>query len=521
MAVFQRWDHFPQIIDRFRMQTNQQFRIHIWNNSGHKLDIGDFPRDRILIVDSPENFGSKARFYLLKEAIGNPVIFLDDDEEIDFDFVEHMYSEWKAYGSQTVLGWFGRAFTGESYWNSILNPSQGTEVDYIATKAMIIDRKIFELSPELLNLPSEYDGVEDLYLCVLARSHGMKLFISEKKSRSIEDGKDQYHKLHDEKERLFQKFRMAGWRLLKDDESSLPLVSVIIPCFNYGQCVIEAIQSILHQTFQDFEIIIVDDGSNDGVTRKVLSDIKHPRIKVIYQKNRGESAARNNGIRNARGTYILPLDADDKVHSTLIEKYVWLLKNNPSLGFAYSGVQFFGDRSGLFADCFYEYNFSRLLTRNFIHITSLFKKEDWERIGGFNESITEAEDWEFWLNMGKHGIYGQLLPEPLLFYRSHDASQSTTRTAEKEKIIFPEILKIHSDLFLPDNISKINDEWNNKNKSTSIVVSSEHVRGIAEYIRSLEEEKRLALQEIYQSRGWRIISFLHKIRMKIPIVNRM
>ena len=108
--------------------------------------------------------------------------------------------------------------------------------------------------------------------------------------------------------------------------SSLPEVSVIIPCFNYAHYLIEAVTSVLNQTYQNFEIIIVNDGSTDNfheVAELILSEYDQNKIKILSQKNAGQPAiVRNNGIKEAKGKYILCLDADDKIHVNFLEKCV-------------------------------------------------------------------------------------------------------------------------------------------------------------------------------------------------------
>ena len=108
---------------------------------------------------------------------------------------------------------------------------------------------------------------------------------------------------------------------------SEPLISLIIPCYNYGQYISEAIESVLKQTYQNFEIIVIDDGSTEELTKQVVSELNYPKSKVIRQENRGLSAPRNGGIREARGEFIVPLDADDKLHPTFLQKCLLIFLN--------------------------------------------------------------------------------------------------------------------------------------------------------------------------------------------------
>jgi glycosyltransferase involved in cell wall biosynthesis len=114
--------------------------------------------------------------------------------------------------------------------------------------------------------------------------------------------------------------------------SHVPQVSVIIPCYNQGRYLDDAITSVLVQTYQNFEILIVDDGSTEPETIEILQDYQQPKTRIIRTENQGVATARNLGIAQAQGTYILPLDADDKIADSYLEKAVTLLEGNEQLG---------------------------------------------------------------------------------------------------------------------------------------------------------------------------------------------
>src|ERR1700736_2112376 len=117
-----------------------------------------------------------------------------------------------------------------------------------------------------------------------------------------------------------------------------PRVSVVIPCFNLGEYVDEAVDSVLCQTLQDLEIVIVNDGSTDPHTNAKLAGYSKPRTRVIQTENQGLAAARNVGIADSRGDYILPLDADDRIAPTFLEKTAAVLDQHPEIGIVYSKV---------------------------------------------------------------------------------------------------------------------------------------------------------------------------------------
>jgi len=190
------------------------------------------------------------------------------------------------------------------------------------------------------------------------------------------------------------------------------MVSIIIPCYNHQEFVCETIESCLNQTVKPLEIIVVDDGSTDKSLEVAL---KYP-VTVIKQPNMGLSAARNSGIRLARGKYCLPLDADDKIAETFLEKTIGL---NDIVSV---GQQEFGD-----SDNYWESKPTGLLKdfliANQINCASLFKREIWERTGGYDEEMLDGyEDWDFWTRAIALGYKISMVNEPLFFYRKHGTS---------------------------------------------------------------------------------------------------
>jgi len=214
-CVYARADRVPKMLEQLKTQTIQNFKVNLWNNSGQKLNISNFPQDKIQIIESKTNIGSQARFRLAKKTIGNPIIFFDDDETLAPNFIEYNYKEYLKYGPKVILGWFTRTFTQESYWKST-GAGHGQEVDYIATKAMILDREIIDKEPLLQNIPKDFAKVEDLYLCYIARmKYNMKMIKIDRTTSSFVDNKDQWKNIN--KEKAFSLLRKNGWWLLKDN----------------------------------------------------------------------------------------------------------------------------------------------------------------------------------------------------------------------------------------------------------------------------------------------------------------
>jgi glycosyltransferase involved in cell wall biosynthesis len=225
-----------------------------------------------------------------------------------------------------------------------------------------------------------------------------------------------------------------------------PTVSVIVPCYNQGQYLDEAVGSIFAQTYQSFEIIVINDGSTDAETVKLLKHYQKPNVKVIHTDNRGPSAARNTGIQQAIGHYILPLDADDRIQPTYLEKAVNLLDSHPDVGIVYSQAEFFGTKTGL---CnLPTYSFPEILLGNMIFNSSFYRKADWQKIGGYRENMTYGwEDYDFWLSIVELGRATMQIPEPLYLYRQVPNSRSDRLTRDRQIISYAQIFHNHPRLY--------------------------------------------------------------------------
>jgi GT2 family glycosyltransferase len=210
--------------------------------------------------------------------------------------------------------------------------------------------------------------------------------------------------------------------------TDVPAISVVIPCYKQAEFLPEAVESVIAQTFTDWEVVIVDDGSPDQ-TGEVADDLArlHPtkRIRAVRQANAGVARARNAGIERARGSYILPLDADDRIGPTMLERTYRLLEEQPGVAIAYTDVQMFGDDNGVIRA--EEFNPTILPTANHLSYCSLYRREVWEAVGGYNPNMVYGyEDWDFWVGAVECGYVARRIPEPLLEYRV----RSATRTAD-------------------------------------------------------------------------------------------
>jgi glycosyltransferase involved in cell wall biosynthesis len=204
------------------------------------------------------------------------------------------------------------------------------------------------------------------------------------------------------------------------NKEKTPLISIVTPFFNRKDTMPETIRSVMGQTFQNFEYIIVNDGSTLPESDEYIKKIKHPKIKVINQVNSGVASARNNGIKHARGKYIMCLDSDDIIDPTFVEKAVLALESDPEISLVTFDTKMFGVLQDYY---FYrDYDPKILLEDNFIITASIFKKEAWEVAGGYKNEIG-YEDWEFWVNITENGYFGKHIPEALFNYRTAQNSR--------------------------------------------------------------------------------------------------
>ncbi len=211
-----------------------------------------------------------------------------------------------------------------------------------------------------------------------------------------------------------------------------PLVSIVIPVYNAEKYVKEAIQSALDQTYKNIEVICADDCSTDDSVGEINSLVKKfDNVKLFkLEKNSKTSAARNLAIANSNGEYILPLDADDKIHPEYVAKAIKVFEKDRSIGVVYCKARKFGasDKPWKLPN----YHNIRMMYENLVHCSGLYRKSDWEKYDGYCELLKEGlEDWDFWLNFTKEGRKFYRIEEGLLFYRIYKYDQNRTINAKK------------------------------------------------------------------------------------------
>lgn len=211
-------------------------------------------------------------------------------------------------------------------------------------------------------------------------------------------------------------------------------VSVLVPTYNRAAFIVEALSGVLAQTIQDFEIIVVDDGSTDDTAERVRG-LGDARIHYLTQEHRGVSAALNLGWQHAHGEYIARLDSDDRWLATLLQELTAPLDADSTLGVVYGraqGINALGERlpqlTGA-AERFAGQTLKSLIYGDFVCPTAVvIRRAALAQVGGYDESLIANEDWDLWIRIAPH--YGiAYIPRVLAEYRYH--AQNLTRTTSE------------------------------------------------------------------------------------------
>lgn len=252
----------------------------------------------------------------------------------------------------------------------------------------------------------------------------------------------------------------------------MSLVSVIIPCYNQGEFVCDSVNSVLNQVYQNFEIIIVDDGSDDESTVIKLNNLNHKKIKVIHSENQGLSAARNRGFIEATGEYIQFLDADDIISPLKFEAQLDVFDQHQDTDVCYTNFRIYDiekqsfvdiqDKMFLSEDPFMDFLFKWERGLSIPIHCAMFRKNLWESDLPFNEDLRSREDWLMWCSLAVREVKFYFLDKEYAIYRHHKNNMSKN-TVEMNYSIFlaayyimqiiPEYLKKE---FLKKTIEHIN-----------------------------------------------------------------
>lgn len=180
-----------------------------------------------------------------------------------------------------------------------------------------------------------------------------------------------------------------------------PILSIIIPCYNSESTLETTLESVMNQDFQDWEAIIINDGSIDATEAIALRWVeKDKRFRYFAKPNEGLGKTRNFGIERSNGIYILPLDSDNQLIKDFTLQAITIFEKNQDVGVVYGDAEYFGEKTGLWKVA--EYDFKKMLVGNYIDACALFRKKLWIEAGGYDENMPYQgnEDWDLWLTFG-------------------------------------------------------------------------------------------------------------------------
>jgi len=184
-------------------------------------------------------------------------------------------------------------------------------------------------------------------------------------------------------------------------DSHTPPLTVVIPCFNDGVSLPEAVASVERCAPEGTEIVIVNDGSTDPDTERALALLSEDGYVVLDQQRSTPGAARNHGFHRARSPFVLPLDADDRLREGFAHTAVAAMTADSSIGVVYGDWNEFGLRTGRRRAP--PFRIEKLLIGNFIAACALVRKQAWEAAGGYDPDIHSWQDWEFWISVAERG----------------------------------------------------------------------------------------------------------------------
>lgn len=298
-----------------------------------------------------------------------------------------------------------------------------------------------------------------------------------------------------------------------------PLISVIIPAFNYAHLVEETIQSVIAQSYSYWEIWVIDDGSTDA-TKATIQEIarREPRVKYYYQENRGLPVARNTGFQLSKGKYIQFLDADDLIHKSKFSEQIEIMESDPTIDVCYTNFRWFRDtldnltpRYGVnlelsenpFEDFLLRWDNELIIP---IH-AALFRRDIWHDSQPFNEQLRAKEDWFMWCTLARNGKKFFFYNQDYAYYRLHGQNMCAD-------LIHMTTYFVRATYYLteivPDNLKEMFYQANQMrlDKLINLMLSQNSVE-----ITQILTERDAHLAEIQSSKVWRFALLLRKVRV--------
>jgi glycosyltransferase involved in cell wall biosynthesis len=279
-------------------------------------------------------------------------------------------------------------------------------------------------------------------------------------------------------------------------------VSVVVPCFNQGIYIKETLTSILIQSFKDWECIIINDGSSDNSHENINEFIKNDsRFKYIKTENLGVSNARNLGVNISVGSLILPLDADDIILPTFLEKCVLAFSEQPYLSLVYTKGVFFQEKTGAWK--LPKFSFEELLRTNILPNTSMFYKTDFINVGGYNRNMSKGfEDWDLWIRMlnDKNENSVHLINEELFKYRIHNISRTHNVNKAKNNLAMSNLIVSNNVEIFSKKFGSVHQKVINYNKLDNLIKKFP-VNFIVSIMHTYHRVKKISFTETFYTRA--------------------
>lgn len=309
------------------------------------------------------------------------------------------------------------------------------------------------------------------------------------------------------------------------DADPSEVVSVVVPCCDHGQWLVEAVASVERNLAAPYELIIVNDGSSQPRTLEILGRLRQAGYAVLDQPNRGLAEARNRGVREARGAFILPLDSDNRIREGFCEAALAAMAASPRLGVVYGDRYEFGKRSReVPVD---DFDLPQILRANYIDACALLRREAWEAAGGYDPGPSPWEDWDLWLTLAGEGWQFRHLATIAYDYRVRPRSLiSATAEPQTRQRLLDYLVAKHRCLyerFLPEivlgaleEISRLRDSL--ARSSREMVDAESRARARDEELEQLLDESRQAHRrdnEIYEAEVRKLRTLLEEFDAKI------
>jgi glycosyltransferase involved in cell wall biosynthesis len=345
---------------------------------------------------------------------------------------------WWDYGMTEVIGQVYHQHEGKK-WLSKYSESFGNKIE----DTIIVDGLFFVINKK--NIKNSFDEnikgfhFYEIDFCFTNFLNGVKIgVISDiaithlsigQTNQQWEDNRVQFVEKH--KENLPKIIPYTyNIKKVKDKE---PLVSILMPIYNYGNRINQTLNSVFDQDYTNFEIILVDDGSTDEFVKFKLKQLENvDKIKVVYKENGGPSSARNEAFKHSNGQYILPLDSDDMILEGYIKSCVNILSTDKNISPVYCDTHHVGQMQGI--EQRPEWSKERLVQGPFIVNCSMFHRESFEKVNGYDENLNGWEDYDMWLRMMKIGYVGKRIPKPLFVYFHHEKDGTVSTNANKNHV---------------------------------------------------------------------------------------